>query len=92
MSEESKSQLTRLERLAALLRDDDVDIDNMNDEQIAGYLKDNKVDTAGLQRRFDGILKKAKARLRLEYAHKQRLEAVAKSQQVRKRLKLFDGK
>ncbi len=78
-------ELTRLERLAALLRDDGVDVDAMNRDQLEQYLKDNKVDMAAPQKRFNTILKKAEARRRLEIAHQRRLDAVerAKSHTLR---------
>ena len=63
-------ELTRLERLAALLRDDGVDVDAMNRDQLEQYLKDNKVDMAAPQKRFNTILKKAEARRRLEIAQR----------------------
>ena len=75
-SRDPKSDLTRIERLAALLHDDGAEADAMSKEQLAQYLKDNKVDMAAPQKRFDAILKKATARRRLEVAHQRRLEAV----------------
>ena len=82
MSKDRKSELTGLERLAALLRDDGLDIDNMNQEQLARYLKENKVDVGKLQSRFDALLKKASARLRLESAHQRRLEVITKAENL----------
>jgi len=46
---------------------------------LAQYLKDNKVDMANPQKRFDAILKKAKAQHRLEVARQRRFEAVEKT-------------
>jgi hypothetical protein len=75
-------ELTRLERLAALLRDDGVDVDAMNRDQLEQYLKDNKVDMAAPQKRFNTILKKAEARRRLEIAHQRRLDAVERAKTI----------
>ena len=76
-----KCEQTRLERLAALLRDDNVDAESMTSPQLAQYLKDNKVEMAGPQKRFAAILKKAKARRRLELARANRLQAGEKAHQ-----------
>jgi len=78
VSKDWKSELTGLERLAALLRDDGLDIDSMNEQDLARYLKENKVDIAKLQQRFDDLLKKARARLRLESARQRRLQVETK--------------
>jgi hypothetical protein len=77
-----KSDLTKLERLAALLREDEVDVEAVSTEQLAQYLKDNKVDMTAPQKRFDAILKKAEARRRLEVAHRRRLDAVEKAKGI----------
>jgi hypothetical protein len=77
-----KSDLTKLERLAALLREDEVDVETVSTEQLAQYLKDNKVDMTAPQKRFDAILKKAEARRRLEVAHRRRLDAVEKAKGI----------
>jgi hypothetical protein len=81
-NQDSKSDLARLERLAALLREDEVDAGAMNKEQLAQYLKDNKVDMTAPQKRFDSLLKKAESRLRLEIAHQRRLETVEKAKGI----------
>lgn len=81
-SQDPKPDLTRLERLAALVREDEMDveaIEAMSNEQLAQYLKDNRVDMTAPQKRFDAILKKAEARRRLEVAHKRRLDAVERA-------------
>ena len=78
-AQDPKSDLARLERLAALLREDEVDVEAMSTEQLAQYLKDNKVDMTAPQKKFDAILKKAEARRRLEDAHQRRLDAVEKA-------------
>ena len=78
-SQDPQSDLTRLERLAALVREDEMDVEAMSNEQLALYLKDNKVDMTAPQKRFDAILKKAEARRRLEIAHQRRLAAVEKT-------------
>jgi len=75
-SQDPKSDLTRIERLAALLREAEADTDTLSEDQLAQYLKDNKVTMAAPQKRFDAVLKKANARLRLEIAHQRRLDAV----------------
>ena len=72
-------ELTRLERLAALIREEDLDIDAMSESQLAQYLKDNKIDLAAPQKRFATILKKTRARQRLETARRRRLETVEKA-------------
>jgi len=79
MNGDPKANLTKLERLAALLRDDDVDIEKLNEAQLVQYLKDSNVDLVGPQKRFEAILKKAEARRRLEVASKRREEAVTKA-------------
>lgn len=73
------AELSRLERLAALLREDTADIDAMAQDQLASYLKDNKVDIAKSQKRFDLMLKKASARRQLEVARQRRLDAVERA-------------
>lgn len=75
-------ELTRLERLAALVREDDIDIESVSDATLAQYLKDNKIEMAGPQKRFAAILKKAQARRRLEVARARRLEAVARAKEI----------
>lgn len=77
-----ESKLTKIESFAALLREDDVDIEAMGVEQIAQYLKENKVDMTEPQKRFDAILKKAQARQKLEIAHRRRLESVEKAEDL----------
>ncbi|HZQ46596.1 MAG TPA: hypothetical protein VFC07_06270 [Verrucomicrobiae bacterium] len=81
-SPDPKHELTRLERLASLLREDNVDVEAMGTPQLAKYLKENKVDMAGPQKRFDAILKKARARRQLELARQRRLQASEKMQQL----------
>ena len=41
-----EQELTRLERLASILREDGADVDAMDSARLAQYLKDNKVDMA----------------------------------------------
>lgn len=77
--QDPKSDLTRLERLAAMLREDEADVEAMSTEQLAQYLKENKVDMTAPQKRFAAVLKKADARRRLEVAHQRRLDAVEKA-------------
>jgi hypothetical protein len=74
-----KSDPTRLERLAAILREEEGDVEAMSGEQLVQYLKDNKVDMTGPQTRFDAILKKAEARRQLEVAAQRRLAAVERA-------------
>lgn len=69
----------RIERLAALLRDDGVDIATMTEEQLLHYLKERRVDIEGPQRSFNEVLRKAKARQRLEHAREKRLAALDRS-------------
>jgi hypothetical protein len=75
-------ELSRMERLASILRDDGKDIDAMDTAQLAQYLKENKVDMVEPQKRFNHILKRARARQRLELAKQKRLETAEKAQQV----------
>ncbi len=75
-------ELSRLERLAAILREDPVDPDKMDSAQLAQYLKDNKVDMTGAQKRFNAVLKKAKAQRQLEIARQRRLAASEKAQNL----------
>lgn len=81
-SENCKTDLTRLQRLAALLGDDDSNVEVMTHEQLVQYLKNNKVDLAASEKRFAGIRKKAEARLRLEIARKRRLAAVERAKNI----------
>ncbi len=74
--------LSRLERFASIIREDNVDVDSLDSAQLAQYLKDNKVDMAGPQKRFDAVLKQAQARRRLEIARQRRLGCAAKAQQL----------
>lgn len=78
-SHDNKSELSPLERLAALLHEDNSDIEAMSQDQLAQYLKGNKVEMADAQKRFAAILKKAKARHRIEVARLRRLEAVERA-------------
>jgi hypothetical protein len=77
--QDPKFELTKLQRLAALLRDDSVDPQTLSEEQITVYLKENKVDMVAAQQRFDRILKKAKALQRLEEARQRRLDVAGKA-------------
>jgi hypothetical protein len=81
-SSDPKHELTRLERLASVLREDDVDIEKLDGPGLNQYLKDNKIDMGGPQRRIDALLKKAKARRQLELARLRRLQAGEKARQV----------
>ena len=81
-SHDNKSELSPLERLAALLHEDNSDIEAMSQDQLAQYLKENKVDMTNAQKRFAVILKKAKAQHRLEVARQRRLEAVERAKSV----------
>jgi len=81
-SHENNSGLSPLERLAALLHEDNSDIEAMSQEQLAQYLKENKVDMASAEKRFAAILNKVKARHRLEVARQRRLEAVERAKTV----------
>jgi uncharacterized protein (DUF3084 family) len=77
-AQDPKYELTKLERLAVLLRDDGVDPHSLSDEQVTAYLKENKVDMVEAQKRFDAIVKRAKSMQRLEQACQKRLQAAAK--------------
>jgi len=75
-AQDSESELLRLERLAALLRESPGDTEAMSEEKLTQHLKDNKVDMTSSEKRFQMLLKKARARRRLEVAHSQRLRAI----------------
>ena len=74
--------LSKLERLSVLLRDDGVDVESMSPAQVEQYLKDHKIDITGPQKRFAVVLKKAKARQSLEFARERRLRAVERAGSV----------
>jgi hypothetical protein len=59
MSEANPNGLSKLERLSVLLRDDGVDPEAMDAQQLKKYLEDLKVDMSGPQKRFEAVLKKA---------------------------------
>ena len=61
MSDEKSNDLTKLERLAALLQDDGIDPESMDPTELDQYLKVSKVDMSGSQKRFAALLEKAKA-------------------------------
>src|ERR1017187_2236375 len=82
MNDKKPIELTKLERLAALLRDDGIDPETMNADQLAQYLKVYKVDMSDPQKRFASVLKKSKARQSLEFAHERRQKAVDKSKAI----------
>lgn len=82
MSDQKPNDLTKLERLAALLRDDGIDPEAMDLAQLDQYLEAHKVDMSGPQKRFAAILKKAKAQQSLELAHARRLPAVEKAKGI----------
>jgi hypothetical protein len=81
-TQDPNPELTRLERLSALLRDDGVNVESMSRDQLEQYLKDGKVDMTAPLKRFNAILKKAEARCRLEAAHQRRLDAVEKAKTI----------
>ncbi len=76
MSEANPNGLSKLGRLSVLLREDGVDPEAMDAQQLKKYLEDLKVDMSGPQKRFEAVLKKAKAQQRLEHAHARRLKAI----------------
>ena len=80
-STDPKEPLSRIERLASLVCDDPVDVEFMDSARLAQYLKDNKVEMAGPQKRFNAILKKAKARRQLELAKERRTQAAGKARE-----------
>ena len=71
----SNFELSKLQRLSALLWEDETNVESMNHEHLVQYLKDNKVDMAEPQKRFEAILKKAQVRRKLEVARQFRMEA-----------------
>jgi hypothetical protein len=79
MSNDNASDPRKIERLSVLMRDDGVDPETMDAAQVAQYLKDQKVDLSGPQKRLGVLLKKAKARQTLERARERRLRAVEKA-------------
>jgi len=82
MNDKKPIELTKLERLAALLQDDGIDPETMDAEQLAQYLKVRKVDMLIPQKRFLAVLKKSKARQSLELARERRLKAVDKGKNI----------
>lgn len=82
MSEQNPNGLTKLERLAVLLRDDGVEPEAMDAHQLRKYLESLKVDMNAPQKRFDAVLKKAKAQQRLERARERRLKAIEMAKTV----------
>jgi hypothetical protein len=82
MSEHDSKSLTKLERLAVLVRDDGSEPEAMDVQQLNKYLEDLKVDMSAPQKRFEAVLKKAKAQQRLEQAHARRLKAIELAKSV----------
>lgn len=82
MNADNPSDLTKLERLAALLRDDGIEPEAMNAEQITRHLQSHNIEMAGPQKRFAALLKKARARQSLERARERRLRAVERAKSV----------
>ena len=82
MNNNNSSDPTKLERLAALLRDDGLDPEAMDAGQINQYLTTHKVEISDPQKRFAALLKKVKARRRLECARERRLRAVERAKSV----------
>jgi hypothetical protein len=82
MNGNDSNELTKLERLAALLRDDGIEPEAMDAEEITMYLQAHKIEMSGPQKRFTGLLKKAKARQSLERARERRLKAIERAQSV----------
>lgn len=76
MSNTEFNGLGKLERLAVLLRDDGVEPESMPSEQLAEYLANLRVDMTASKKRFEYLLKQAKARRRLELARERRLKTV----------------
>ena len=81
-TESNRNHPRKLEILAAVLRDDGFEPERMTDEQLSRYLEQNKVDMSQPQARFAALLKKAKARQRLEVARGKRLQAVLKARHI----------
>jgi len=82
MNSDNSSDLTKLERLAAMLRDDGIEPEAMDAAQIAQHLQTHKVAMSGPQKQFAALLKKAKARQSLERARERRLEAVERAKSM----------
>lgn len=82
MNKEDSNGLTKLERLAVLMRDDGVEPESMDAQQLAQYLKDAKVDMTDPAKRVALSLKRAKAKQRLERARARRLQAIEKAKTV----------
>jgi hypothetical protein len=82
MNDQEPNNLTKLERLSAVLRDEGIEPEKMDAAQMEQYLKANKVDMSGPQKRYAAVLKKAKARQSLERAQARRLLAVDKAKDV----------
>jgi len=76
-------QLKAIERLAALLHDDgSPEVEQMSEEQLAVYLKANRVEMAQPRARFGSLLNKMRSRERLEKASQMRTQAVAKAKSI----------
>jgi len=82
MSDQEPNNLTKLERLSVLLREEGIEPEKMDPSQLEQYLKANKVDMSGPQKRYAAVLKKAKAQQSLERAQARRLLAVEKAKEV----------
>lgn len=82
MSNHDSAGLSKLERLAALLHDDGVEPESMSPQQLDVFLKASKADMAEPQRRFDYLLKRARARRKLELARGSRLKAAERANSI----------
>jgi hypothetical protein len=82
MSNSDSKELRKLERLAALLRDDGIEPESLTPQQVDDYLKASKLNLTEPKKRFDYLLKQAKARRRLEFARERRLKAVEQARAI----------
>jgi len=76
MNNQHPDDLSRLERLAAVLGDDGKPMESLEKESVEQFLATHHVDLSSPKKKFKSILDKAKAHRRLEVAQAKRLAAV----------------
>lgn len=76
MNNQHPDDLSRLERLAAVLGDDGKPMESLEKESAEQFLTTHHVDLSSPKKKFKSILDKAKAHRRLEVAQAKRLAAL----------------
>jgi len=76
MNNQHPDDLSRLERLAAVLGDDGKPMESLEKESAEQFLTTHHVDLSSPKKKFQSILDKAKAHRRLEVAQAKRLAAL----------------